>query len=660
MAWAREIATGEPVYVLELDKTRTGAKCGCECPSCELPLTAVNAAKAEYIKRPHFRHPDGAEKSACMYLSARLAALQLLRDQGVLMLPRRRMPGHVLGLSGFQHEAWVEQPPEQVRIRDFNFRDRVAAILTLEDGRQLRIQLVGTGASPTTFDAEGRPLPTILLDVNDLAVASMSLQELRSRITLVPDSLCWLSHWNDQALKDQAEEEARQLADGFMDLAPLDDGFMEGMDPKFRRETLLHLEVKRILSESKQIRVPELQAKARETAINGETVERQWDRPSELIPLLDVQLEQRFGRVIPDVTARVAAEHGEIMMIEVTVTNHIDEERLARIRQKNVPTLEINLSRSGGLISRADLKIWVVHGLEVKRWLHHPETQIQTHILEMEVGSSVAAIDEAEHEAQTFRKDVLATPLKEIAQDFLNTVFVLAEYDREAVVDDAMREAIEQAKQHVNDEAGKLVIHGYPEATDRQLTGGRSGIIPRVLSIQIGRGVGYRLDSTMEVMNAIRQSSTHNSSNHTIYLIAEKAFRTPDSPVHPGWYTSWVGEIKASINRNEATYIRDGKFDRLLSLLFPDMAAGLANGYGKAGVRTRTRPLARSVQDINWDKIQIPGFDKRTNTQPRPVNPNRDTSSIEWWLKGRELEEWRRMYPESARFFPELFKKEEK
>lgn len=55
-------------------------------------------------------------------------------------------------------------------------------------------------------------MPTILLDVNDLAVASMSLQELRSRITLVPDSLCWLSHWNDQALKDQAEEGARQLA----------------------------------------------------------------------------------------------------------------------------------------------------------------------------------------------------------------------------------------------------------------------------------------------------------------------------------------------------------------------------------------------------------------------------------------------------------------
>lgn len=89
MAWARDTVTGAPVYIGQLDKTRTGAACQCECPSCNLPLTAVNAAKAEFIKRPHFRHPDGAEKSECMYLAARMAALQLLLEQGVFQLPRR-------------------------------------------------------------------------------------------------------------------------------------------------------------------------------------------------------------------------------------------------------------------------------------------------------------------------------------------------------------------------------------------------------------------------------------------------------------------------------------------------------------------------------------------------------------------------------------------
>ena len=47
MAWARDTATGEPRYILELDAAHRGARCGCECPSCGKPLTAVNAAKTE-------------------------------------------------------------------------------------------------------------------------------------------------------------------------------------------------------------------------------------------------------------------------------------------------------------------------------------------------------------------------------------------------------------------------------------------------------------------------------------------------------------------------------------------------------------------------------------------------------------------------------------
>ena len=54
-AWARDITTGEPRHILELGTERRGARSGCECPSCGLPLTAVNAAKTEFVKRPHFQ-----------------------------------------------------------------------------------------------------------------------------------------------------------------------------------------------------------------------------------------------------------------------------------------------------------------------------------------------------------------------------------------------------------------------------------------------------------------------------------------------------------------------------------------------------------------------------------------------------------------------------
>ncbi len=144
MAWARDALTGEPRYILELDADHRGGKCGCECPSCGKPLVAVNAAKAEFVRRPHFRHPDGAPRDECLVLAARAAALRQLHEDGWLELPRRRMSARVAGLSGEFYEAWVELPPARIHISQIDYRDRAIAIITLDDGRQLRIDLIGT------------------------------------------------------------------------------------------------------------------------------------------------------------------------------------------------------------------------------------------------------------------------------------------------------------------------------------------------------------------------------------------------------------------------------------------------------------------------------------------------------------------------------------
>lgn len=619
MAWARNSLTGEPVYVLELDKAHTGAKCGCECPSCELPLIAVNAAKAEYLQRPHFRHPPGAEKKECMYLAARLAALQLLRDQGVLQLPSRKMSGSVVGLSGIQHEAWIEQPTERVLIRSFDFRDRVAAILTLEDGRQLCVQLIGNGIATTLKDEGGYPIPTILLEVDDITVASMSPDELKRRLTLVPDNLCWVSHWNDPELKCKAEEEARRLADELLDLNPADASILDGIDPQFRHETLLHFEIKKILAESREIRVPVLQTKVSRVANNGKKVDCSWERPSELLPIFDVELEKRFGGIIPDVIAKVSVEHGEIMMIEITVTNHIDDKRLIRIREKNVPTLEIDLSHSGGLISRSALKTWVIHDLETKRWIHHPAIHLQTQLLESEADAQVVAIDlqtktaEIEAaarvaaieaialEAKERRRRVLAIPLKDIAQNLLNAVLRYATEYQKLVAGETTHEANINARNDVGTAADNLVIHGYPEATYQELIGMPHGLIPGILSIQLRKGIGYPADSILDVLENIRKLNQDNS-NITLYLIAEKAYRVIGDPTHPGWFTYWVDGIKDNIKRNSNTYIRDGNFDSILSLLFPEMAKNLANGYGKALTKTRSDNVSAINGSKNIDK----------------------------------------------------------
>ncbi len=46
-----------------------------------------------------------------------------------------------------------ELPPEQVRIANVDFHDRLKAVLTLDDGRQLVVQLVGSTREQLKLEA---------------------------------------------------------------------------------------------------------------------------------------------------------------------------------------------------------------------------------------------------------------------------------------------------------------------------------------------------------------------------------------------------------------------------------------------------------------------------------------------------------------------------
>jgi hypothetical protein len=74
--------------------------------------------------------------------------------------------------------------------------------------------------------------------------------------------------------------------------------------------------------------------------------------------------------------------------------------------------------------------------------------------------------------------------------------------------------------------------------------------------------------------------------------------------------------MRKSIRAEERTFRRDPVFDRLLTLLFPEMTQALA---------------ARAL------KLQEPG-----------LIPLRDTPRWAVWLRGRDLEEWRRRQPNPA------------
>lgn len=575
MAWARDTVTGEPRYILELDASHRGAKCGCECPSCGKPLTAVNAAKAEFLRRPHFRHPEGAQRDECLVLAARVAALRQLQEDGWLDLPRRRRSARVAGLSGEFHEAWVEEAPVRIRISQVDYRDRATAVITLDDGKQLRVELTGTPGESESLNPEGVPAPTIYLAIDDPALAGLTPQELRQRARLLPHGLCWSSHWNDAELLAQAEMAARALAHFNFDDVPEGLNLPEGLEPALRRETVLHHEVKRILAQEGRLTVPEVSVEVELPVEAGRSLYDRWVEEEEELRLACVELEARYGRLVPDITCEAfgSDDHARYLplLIEVTVTNPIDKERLGRIRAANEATLEIDLSMAGGRVNRDELRRLVVDEVAIKRWLFHPNVEAERNALTSKLVKQAAderiqAVLDEQRLAER-REKVLATPLSDLLAEYLDAL--IRKLD---VVSDP--DAALAARQLVADAADKLSMHGFPEAGDVKLMGD-GAILARVLSIMLGRPVGFRCNDLMGVLDQIRQSGSL-ASTCAIYFIAARVYPPDFSPPQREWFEDWVNEVRQSIQSGRTTYLRDPSFDRLLSLLFPEMASGLA------------------------------------------------------------------------------------
>lgn len=654
-AWARDITTGEPRHILELGPERRGARSGCECPSCGLPLTAVNAAKTEFVKRPHFRHPEGAQRDECLVLAARAAAMRQFQEEGWLELPRRQMSARATGLSGQVHEAWVELPPERVRITEVDFRDRAVAVLTLDDGRQLRVELTGTLADGVdlVFDAGGHPVPTILLGVDDPSLAGMAPDDLRRRLRLLPSGICWRAHWDDSELARQAAAAARGRALFYFDEVPDGLDLPANLDPALKRQTLLHHEVMKLLTESLRLQVPGWVAEAEATWPDGQVRRRRAEAEPEELALDKVELEARFDHIVPDVTCKAwPVNGGEVLwplFIEVTVTNQVTAERLDRIRDTGQPTLEVDLSLAGGRVDREGLRQLVVEEVTVKRWLFHPEQVRRTAELARELAEEAADAQAAAERRSALR----AMPIGDLVFRYLDAALLLADAEMaegaEGRQPPKATDEARSARAALAEVVEALAAHGYPEAGDANLLGMR-GMLARILSIQLGRPVGYRVDNIAGVLNAIEQSQGVRLSDTSIYFIAVRAYRPTLTDKQQGRFEEWASRVRDSLKRGETIYLRDPSYDRLLSVLFPEMAPALAKSGGK-------RRLETAPAHGDWQAAKRSGLPTRRRATFLEQSPRTDggqqryldTRTGDEWLRGKDLEAWKKANPEWAK-----------
>jgi hypothetical protein len=192
-----------------------------------------------------------------------------------------------------------------------------------------------------------------------------------------------------------------------------------------------------------------------------------------------------------------------------------------------------------------------------------------------------------------------------------------------------------------------MALRGFPEAGDSLLIESH-GILDRILSIKSDVGILYRLPTGFAVLNAIRQSRSHHRQYHSLFLIAGVVYRPTFSESQQGWFDKWRAEVRESISAQEETYLRPTTYDRLLGLLFPEMAARLQRPGGKRAARVSGQSDGSRPANPESRRAYF------LTQQPRADGVSwrlQDTRPHEFWLRGRDLERWRSQNPDWAKFW---------
>ena len=481
----------------------------------------------------------------------------------------------------------------------------------------------------------------------------MDQAEIRKRLQLLPGNICWRTHWNDAQLVAHAQRQATDNAADALDWLPDDIELPDGLSSAMKRESLLHHEVKRILEGAGQITVPGLEVMEELRTAGHPTLQRCWSVGDRVLQLTNTRLEHRMRPLIPDVVSEARAEDGQLfdpLIIEVTVTNIIEEVRRERIQAQGVTALEIDLSMTGGRVTRSELHRLVVHGVSVKRWLHFPNLDNVRASLQAQMQAERDLRIEAARIAEERRRRILKTPISEVGARYLAAVEHLLIEQNKLPATEERKAGIVDAKTAVTICVEEMTQRGYPEAGDEDLLG-HHRILSRLLSIRNNRGVGYGFETAAEVLNAIQQSQPNNRHDWTLCLIAAKVYLPELLADQPTWFDEWRDKVVAAVKKVDYLYMRSPNYDSLLSLLFPEMAEGLAKSFGK-------RPV---VPDLRWDegkKRFLRGFTEHTSKPagflsrsavPRdPLRHGAGSDIKDWFFKGAELEAWKRANPGAA------------
>lgn len=577
IAWATDCDSGAAKYILEVDR---GLRCRCVCPACGNALEAVNSRNPNWRKRPHFRHAAGAVTEDCAVLAARHAILRALADLGEtdgqsFDLPGRTRSAEASGLSGTVYTGTASIPPVRVLPEAVRLVDAQSAVIRLDNGREVLVQVVATLERSSDLPAEHRAIIQVVACQRELTVlAGLSPEEVRARLRVLLSEGQWCQHWDDEALDAEAAKAAHREASLYIDC----ENDLDSAEEVFNRESALHLAVKRIIAESHEMQLPALEARVERDAGTPEPWVREWSTGPWRATFSDVRLEKRLGRAVPDVVAE--GPDGTIC-IEVTVANPLDSSREERYEALGAAVLEIDLRVFSGRVTRDELRTIVVDGLEGKRWVYHPRQAVEQRKLADAFESEVGRLNRLQ--------------LRDLVDEARRCALAYYDADFAASLQAPLLSVLRQ-----------LQSRGFVEATSYDFYG-QAGHLPRLLSISLARPVGYRVDSVFQVVTSIAQSQSLEWAS--LYLMALKVYAPPMAEQHRRWVVNWRSDIIERVQARDPAVSLPAHLDRVIGLFFPEMAEPLARW------RSRLASTRDSASEIAEESSgERPGFaDNKTS-----------------------------------------------
>ena len=150
----------------------------------------------------------------------------------------------------------------------------------------------------------------------------------------------------------------------------------------YANQTALHILAKEIIEEEKVVKFPPIYVNFSDTNIYSNLSPSKRNEyeyeigttflavESKLVQFDYVSLENKISSVVPDI---IAVKNDKECLIEIAVTHFVNDEKATKIKQLNLPMIEIDLSNFiNSPITKNELKEIIINDIDRKKWIHNP------------------------------------------------------------------------------------------------------------------------------------------------------------------------------------------------------------------------------------------------------------------------------------------------